>query len=178
MITKEMLEELTEEELEIVREHIVSKFDNIISEMAFNRKDVIRKIEDLEDQINLHLIKIIRYKDEVNFEKHIKDIMTWLIKIQRMDVGKKDKKLPEKDYFKILFLQPFTDIKNTKRIKNYERAELKSYTKLPILRTEEETIEIIFIIQKEIAKRLSEDDIYEIDEFIKNILKGNKNENN
>ena len=59
MITKEILEELSEQELEIVREYVVSKFNNIITEMSFDRKTVIKKIDGLEKPINLHLIKII-----------------------------------------------------------------------------------------------------------------------
>ena len=73
MITNEMLDSLTEAELEIIREYVVSRFDDIISEMAFDRKTVMRKIDGLEKLINLHLIKIIRYKDDLNFDKHIND---------------------------------------------------------------------------------------------------------
>lgn len=58
-----VLDSLSEDELQIAREYIVNKFKDIITEMAFDRKTVIRKIEDLEDQINLHLVKIIRYQD-------------------------------------------------------------------------------------------------------------------
>lgn len=168
---KDLLNSLTDEEMQIVREHVVNNFKNIITEMAFDRKTVIRKVEDLEDQINLHLVKIIRYYDELNFEKHIKDIMTWLVKIQKMDVGRKGNKLPEKDYFKLLFVQPFTDEKNSQRIRDYERSDLKNYKDLPRLRTEEETVKLIHKIQKEIAKRLSENNIYEIDDYIRDLLK-------
>jgi len=166
----EILKNLSEEEMQVVIEHVVNNFKNIITEKAFDRKTVMRKIEDLEDQINLHLVKIIRYEDELNFEKHLKDIMTWLIKIQKMDVGRKCNKLPQKDYFKLLFVQPFTDETNSQRIRDYERSDLKYHKNLPRLRTEEETVKIIHKIQKEIAKRLSENDIYDIDDYIETTL--------
>ena len=171
MITKEMLEGLSEQELEIVREHIVSKFNNIITEMAFDRKTVIKKIDGLEKLINLHLIKIIRYKDEVNFEKHLKDIINWLIDIQEMDVSKKHKKLPEKDYFKLLFTNRFTDSNNAKHIDELEKGSLREYKNLTRIRTTEETININFKIQKEIAKRLSINDIFDIEDYIKGEIK-------
>ena len=171
MITKEMLEGLSEQELEIVREHIVSKFNNIITEMAFDRKTVIKKIDGLEKPLNLHLIKIIRYKDDLNFEKHLKDVKNWLVQIQKMDVGKKNKKLPEKEYFKLLFTQPFTDATNIKRIQDYEKSDLKDYLKLPRIRSEQETVELLFVIHKEIAKRLSNNDIWDIEDYISKLLK-------
>ena len=168
---KEILENLNEDELQIVREYVVSNFKNLITEMAFNRKTVIRKIEDLEDQINLHLVKIIRYKDDVNFSKHLKDIKNWLVSIQKLDVGKKDKKLPEKEYFKLLFEQPFTDNTNSKRILNYEKSDLKHYSNLPRIRDEKETVQMLYTIQKIIAKKLANDDIWDIDEVIVDLIK-------
>ena len=168
---KKILKNLNENDMQIVREYIVDKFKDIISEMAFDRKTVIRKVEDLEDQINLHLVKIIRYKDELNFEKHLKDVKNWLVQIQKLDVGKKNKKLHEKEYFKLLFTQPFTDATNIKRIQNYEKSDLKDYSKLPRIRSEQETVELLFKIHKEIAKRLSNDDIWDIEDFILNKLK-------
>ena len=168
---KKILENLSEEDIQIVREYIVDKFKDIITEMAFDRKTVIRKVEDLEDQINLHLVKIIRYKDDLNFEKHLKDVKNWLVQIQKMDVGKKNKKLPEKEYFKLLFTQPFTDVTNIKRIQDYEKSDLKDYLKLPRIRSEQETVELLFKIHKEIAKRLSNNDIWDIEDYISNLLK-------
>ena len=60
----------------------------MLNEMAFNKKKMEEKISSLENQINLHLIKLLRYKDDTNKQKHINDIMTWLIDIQDMDFGK------------------------------------------------------------------------------------------
>ena len=171
---KKILKNLSEEDMQIVREYVVDKFKDIITEMAFDRKTVIRKVEDLEDQINLHLVKIIRYKDDLNFEKHLKDVKNWLVQIQKMDVGKKNKKLPEKEYFKLLFTQPFTDATNIKRIQDYEKSDLKDCSKLPRIRSEQETVELLFKIHKEIAKRLAKNNIWDIGEVIFNKIKKEK----
>ena len=168
---KEILENLNEDELQIVREFVVSKFKNLITEMAFDRKTVMKKIDGLEKPLNLHLIKIIRYKDDINFSKHLKDIKTWLVTIQKLDVGKKDKKLSEKEYFKLLFEQPFTDNTNSKRILNYEKSDLKHYLNLPRIRDEKETVQMLYTIQKIIAKKLANDDIWDIDEVIVDLIK-------
>lgn len=93
---KEMMNLLDEDELEYVKEYIVDRFTNIITEMAFDRKIVIKKAEGLERQINLHLIKIIRYNDALNYNKHLKNIKGWLQEIQDMDVNKADKKIARK----------------------------------------------------------------------------------
>ncbi len=171
MITKEMLDSLTEAELEIVREYVVNRFDDIISEMAFDRKTVMRKIDGLEKPINLHLIKIIRYKDDLNFDKHINDIIVWLTDIQELDVGKANKKLPESDYFKLLFTNRFTNEHNIKHIEDLEKGSLKKYNDLPKIRSISETLELIYNIHKEISKRLSQNNIWDIEDYIKKLIK-------
>ena len=168
---KKILKNLNENDMQIVREYIVDKFKDIITEMAFDRKTVIKKIDGLEKPLNLHLIKIIRYKDDLNFEKHLKDIVQWLRDIQELDVGKKDKKLPEKEYFKLLFTNRFTDNTNTKHIKDLEKGSLSDYKSLNRIRTEEETIRILYDIHKIISKKLANNDIWNIDEVILNKLK-------
>lgn len=168
---KEILKNLSEDELQIVREYIVEKFKNIITEMAFDRKTVIKKIDGLEKPINLHLIKIIRYKDDLNFSKHLKDIIQWLRDIQELDVGKKDKKLPEKEYFKLLFSNRFTDKTNSNHIKDLEKGSLSDYKDLEKMRTEEETIILLFEIHKIISKKLADNDIWDIEDIIINKLK-------
>lgn len=168
----EILKNLSDEEMQIVREHVVNRFSDIIPEMAFDRKTVIKKIEGLERPINLHLIKVIRYKDELNFEKHLKDIKKWIEEIQELDVGKKDKKLPEREYFKLLFTSRFSDEHNSKYILKLEKGVLSEYSNLPKLRDEKETISLIYKIEKELAKRLSEDNAYDIISYIKDLLKG------
>ena len=168
---KEILENLNEDELQIVREYVVSNFKNLITEMAFDRKTVMKKIDGLEKPLNLHLIKIIRYKDDLNFYKHLKDIIQWLEDIQELDVGKINKKLPEKEYFKLLFSNRFTNETNSKHIKDLEKGSLKAYKDLERIRTEEETIKILFNIHKIIAKKLADNDIHDIDEVIVDLIK-------
>lgn len=137
--------------------------DLLLNEMAFNKKKMEEKIENLENQINLHLIKIIRYDDEVNKQKHINDIMNWLDQIQRLDFNKKGNKFSKELYFKLLFEQPITDDSNNQYIMGLEKGQLRRYSNLPRKRTIEETLIILFKIHKEIARLLSNNEIFDIE---------------
>lgn len=84
---------------------------------------------------------------------------------------KQTKKLPEKDYYKILFINRFTSEDNFKYIIHLEKGTLEDYSKLPRLRYEKETLILLHEIQKEVCKRLAANKLYDIDVFITNLLK-------
>jgi hypothetical protein len=138
--------------------------DLLLVEMAFDKKTMENKISALENQINLHLIKIIRYDDELNRQKHINDVMNWLEQIQDLDFNKKNNKFSKDLYFKLLFKEPFTDSSNITLLKNWEsRGSLKDYLDLPRKKTEEETMFILENLHIEISKLLSRNEIYDIE---------------
>lgn len=144
---------------------------NYLFEMAFERKVIFDKIRGLENQINLHLIKIIRYDDEQNFQKHINDLETWLIDIQDLDFRKANNKLKQQDYFNLLFTEPITNVDNIQYIKNKERGKLKKYTNLKRFKTEQETLYILEKLHKEMSYLLSKNDIYDFFIDIKDKIK-------
>lgn len=129
------------------------------------------KIRELENQINLHLIKIIRYEDEQNFQKHINDLETWLIDIQDLVFRKANNKLKQQDYFNLLFTEPITNVDNIQYIKNKERGKLKKYSNLKRLKTEQETLYILERLHKEMSYLLSKNDIYDFFIDIKDKIK-------
>lgn len=129
------------------------------------------KIRELENQINLHLIKIIRYEDEQNFQKHINDLETWLIDIQDLVFRKANNKLKQQDYFNLLFTEPITNVDNIQYIKNKERGKLKKYSSLKRLKTEQETLYILEKLHKEMSYLLSKNDIYDFFIDIKDKIK-------
>lgn len=140
-------------------------------EMAFERKVIFDKIRELENQINLHLIKIIRYEDEQNFQKHINDLETWLIDIQDLDFRKANNKLKQQDYFNLLFTEPITNVDNIQYIKNKERGKLKKYSNLKRFKTEQETLYILEKLHIEMSYLLSKNDIYDFFINIKDKIK-------
>ena len=140
-------------------------------EMVFERKVIFDKIRGLENQINLHLIKIIRYEDEQNFQKHINDLETWLIDIQDLDFRKANNKLKQQDYFNLLFTEPITNVDNIQYIKNKEKGKLKKYRNLKRFKTEQETLYILEKLHKEMSYLLSKNDIYDFFIDIKDKIK-------
>ena len=72
-----------------------------INEMAYNRKAAISKIDDISKPIIEHLVKILKYKDPINFNKHCKDINEWVEKINELKV--KSGKLNQKDYYNAMW---------------------------------------------------------------------------
>lgn len=106
--------ELTKEKLrkhirEIVKEELQEeKTRNQLVETSFYRKELIDKIRSLELIINLHLMKIILYPDDINNSKWIKDVNIWLFECGRRML-KKNKKLKTEDYYRLFFDEPFTD---------------------------------------------------------------------
>ena len=47
-------------------------------EMAFDRKEAIKKFQNLDYQIQRHLIKITAFKDGLNYQHHCGEINGWL----------------------------------------------------------------------------------------------------
>lgn len=74
------------------------KYSLNLSEMAFSRKEIIDKTNDLSYEIVKHLIKIYYFFDENDINGHRKSIDIWLEKIQRMTLDGKNRLKPEK-YF-------------------------------------------------------------------------------
>jgi len=120
-----------------IKDILISKIEeSYIFEMTFERKTILNKIRGLQSPINEHLIKLIRYKDSLNYNKHIEDLETWLYDIQELDYNKKNKKLKSSDYYNVLFTEPITSIDNIQYITSKEKGKLKSYSGLDKLKTE------------------------------------------
>ena len=66
-------------------------------EMAWSRKEAESKITQLAKPILVHLIKILKWKDDHNFEKHCRDINVWCQDIE--DIILKNGKRPEAKYY-------------------------------------------------------------------------------
>ena len=146
--------------------------DFFIYEMAFERKIIFQKIRGLENQINEHLIKVLMFKDDLNINKHWNDIETWLFTIQDLDFKGTGKKLKEADYFKLLFKEPITDVRNIRYVQNKLRGTLRrKYNNLERIRTEQEVLERIHDFHVKISKSLSRNSLYDDFDKIKGEIK-------
>lgn len=87
--------------------------DTSLFEMAYQRKEVINKIRNLQDEIATHLVKHEMYDVPVETKKHWQaEINAWCGKIHKLKL-KNGKKLSGDMYYTLLFSEPLgerTDI--------------------------------------------------------------------
>lgn len=156
--------------LKTLQEFLAEKFGNtVLGEMAFSKKECEKKITSLEPQINLHLIKVLAFEDDINFNKHIKDIVNWLIRIQKLDFNKHNNKFSKEFYFSWLFSKPITDEYNIKYIDNTINRDLRNYKNLKRKMTNEKVLINLHKIHLEISKLLANDEILDIEDNLYNI---------
>ncbi len=62
-----------------ISEIILDKLnETALFEMAFDRKEAIRKFQNLDLQIKKHLLKIVAFKDGLNYQHHCHELNNWL----------------------------------------------------------------------------------------------------
>jgi hypothetical protein len=117
-----------------------------IFEMAFDRKDVEAKITSLSEPITEHLIKVLKWQDDANKQKHLRDIDSWLYKVQRLKL-RKNRKPSNHEYFEWLFTDVVQDeITLSRWIKG-----MYQYSTLPVLRENDEIFDIIKAIYYKVS---------------------------
>ena len=75
----------------------------LLTEMATDRKKAEKVINGLGDEIFKHLIKILYWIDDINYNKHINDIDTWLNKVDKIEIKPKSSRLKKSDYYNWLY---------------------------------------------------------------------------
>ena len=134
--------------------NIIDKINEFILEMTFKRKDVIFKIQNFQFPINLHLVKLLKFDDKQNYNKHLNDVHGWFIDIQSLKV-RTNKRLTSKKYFDILFQEPFTNRNDVESITNIVKRRLQNYKNLPVIRSDQEVLNLIYDIHKKASKLIS-----------------------
>ncbi len=143
---------------EIISEKLA---DSFLFEMAFSRKEVESKITNESYQIIIHLIKILKWQDELNYQKHIGDVNSWLYKIQAYYI-KGNKKPTQTDYYKWMFLDV---AQNEKTISRYIKG-LHKYHHLPVIRTDDEVFDSIKGILYQISYELPLDNFDDLTTYL------------
>ena len=163
--------------LKELKEYISDEYsNNILSEMAFSKKECEKKITGLEPQINIHLIKVLVFEDDINFNKHINDIVNWLLQIQKLDFNKKNNKFSKSFYFDWLFVKPITDDSNIEYVTKTIKRDLRKYHSLKRKLSDEQVLYNLYKIHFKVASLLANDEILDIEDDLYNIWKlTNKN---
>lgn len=120
-------------------------------EMAFKRKDLEAKITAESYQIIKHLIKVLKWRDDANYNKHLGDINSWLFDIQTYKI-KGNKKPSQQDYYQWMFLDIVqNEITVTRFIKG-----LYDYHRLPVIKDDFEVYnylkKIMYTVSEQLAK--------------------------
>lgn len=118
-------------------------------EMSFHRKDAEGEITALSKPVIEHVVKILTYEDEINYNKHINDINSWLYDIQNILI-KKGRRPKQKDYYMWMFDEKIESLSDIELLINIKLIE---YHKLKRIRTTRE----IYDVMKNIYSRLSAD---------------------
>lgn len=136
---------------------------DLFIEMSTSRSKAEDEISWLAPQIMKHLIKIIKWKDESNFNKHVSDLDQWLLKIQDIKLKPNNKRVKEEDYYKWLYLERVEDVQK------WVRRDLHKYNELPVLVDNNKLIEKLRVLYQVLCKDLHNDDFYSINSY--NIIK-------
>lgn len=135
--------------------------DSKLFEMAFSRREVESKITELGYPIFLHLIKILKWKDDLNYKKHLGDINSWFLQIEKFKM-KNGQRPKQRDYYQWLFYDVVEDERTV--VKNVRG--LYKYQNLDIIRTDKEVFDCITNILFEISKDLAIDKYNNIEDYI------------
>ena len=123
----------------------------LLTEMATDRKKAEKVINGLGDEIFKHLIKILYWIDDINYNKHCTDINSWLYKIQDIELKPNSKRISVKDYYFWLY-DEFYSSKN--QLNSTIKRKLKDYHNL---KRTDITEEELYIKLQELYKHLCTD---------------------
>lgn len=76
-------------------------------EMAEARADAEKQIRALGRQVYYHLIKVLYYRDDLNYNKHLNDIDIWLLDLMEIYLKPNNKRVKAIDYYAWLYESPF-----------------------------------------------------------------------
>jgi hypothetical protein len=132
-----------------------------IFEMAFGRADIEAKITSISDPIVEHLVKVLKWEDAVNYNKHLGDINNWMFQIQRLKI-KGNKKPSQHDYYTWMFEDVAQDELTISRfIKGLHR-----YHQLPVIRSDDEVYCVIKNVLYQISFELPLNKFNDINDYI------------
>jgi hypothetical protein len=74
-------------------------FEHRISEMVIKRKQLIDKIINMKDIINIHLFYLIVYPNSINISHRKKELTNWLYDLGNEEIKPNSKKLDKDSYY-------------------------------------------------------------------------------
>lgn len=146
---------------ELFEEWSYSFYDKLY-EMAFSRREIESKITNVSYEIIEHLIKVLKWEDALNYQKHLSDINGWLRKLNCYRFNR-DKRPKERDYFQWMCV----DVINNEKILNTWISDLTNYHQLKSIRSNEDVYNKLIDIFSKMSFDLAHDKFYDIRDYIK-----------
>lgn len=131
----------------------------LIFEMAIHKSIAEEKITELSIPIVYHLIKIFKWEYELNKNKHINNINSWIRDVQNIKLKTKTGRFKESDYFRILFTENVPSKQVLTRIIDYD---LSTYSYLTVTNTDEVVYNKLNLIYTKISQDLAKNDFKSI----------------
>jgi len=140
-----------------------------MTEMAHTKKDIYMSLMDISIPIIEHLIKVLKWEDYQNYDKHIGDMdRNWFNKIKypnmKMKTSKGSKPFPIKDYYHYLFTGRIEDISD---VQNFMSPLIKKgYNSYPELLSDEELYDKLQFVMTEVSKALHDGTFNSIRDYL------------
>ena len=136
-------------------------FLQYLYETAKNKSIVEEKIGDKIIPITNHIIKVLKWKDDVNLHKHQDDINKWFMRIQMYKY--KYKKRPKQQTLYELLFEDRIDC--LEKINKIVKRELSKYHDLTVIRTDERVYEIMKVMMWEICGDISQNKCEDFEDY-------------
>lgn len=142
---------------------ILNNIKSLIQEMAFERDKAETRVTELGLPILYHLIKILKWEDPLNYDKHISDINNWLFDVQDVVIKPKGKRFKPDQYFSFLFEEQIESVIDvTKKI----NGKLQPYHNLREINSDPEVYNKLKLIYKQISIDISSNNFTNIRKYL------------
>lgn len=142
---------------------ILYNIRSLILEMVFERDKAESKVTELGLPILYHFIKILKWEDPLNYNKHIDDINNWLTDIQDIKIKPKRKRFKPEQYYEFLFEEQIESVIDiTKKINS---AKFKKYQILKEINSDIEVYNKLKVIYKQISNDISKNNFTSIEKY-------------
>lgn len=131
----------------------------IMIEMASDRSKAKTRIIGLGKPLLEHLIKVLRWKDDINYYKHLKDIDSWIKQIYQAGRGISK----EKDYFEWLFSERIRDVSDIQRVISHLEP---NYDILTTIRSTDDVYNLLYDLYRQISVDLGKGNIIHIRDYL------------
>ena len=144
---------------------IIERIFDLIEEMAFESKHLESNITGSSKTLILHLIKILKYKDPLNYKKHIRDINLIILNI-KFDKNRCKSKISYTKLYKWMFLDLVKSIDDINEMNNILNVH---YSELPEILSNEQIFDYVKNIMYKIIQQITDNTFQNLEIILKDL---------